>query len=326
MYHPGNRDPWKGRVDSLDDYDAFRWHQWMRPVDLDAPPSADEAPGGVALVGFACDEGVRRNQGRVGARSGPAAIRAESANLPCSFGPELRLYDAGDVSCDDGNLEAAQAELGRKVAAIVGRGWFPVVLGGGHETAYGHWLGHRSAGAAPAILNFDAHFDLRPYPSGGGSGSMFRQIADCLTADGQPFRYFCAGIQKRSNTVALFRDAARLDARWILARDIAEKGAAWTFPDIDAFAAESGRLMVTICLDVVSSAWAPGVSAPQALGIDPETLVRMLKRALASGAAVGVDLCETAPERERGDPTAALAATILFAVVNAVAELRGLSR
>ena len=43
MYHPGNRDPWKGRVDSLDDYDAFRWHQWMRPVDLDAPARQKDA-------------------------------------------------------------------------------------------------------------------------------------------------------------------------------------------------------------------------------------------------------------------------------------------
>ena len=336
MYRPGNGGAWKGRVDSAEDYDAFRWHQWIEPVDLEtsaAPGGGTEAPRGAgpagaaaAIIGFASDEGVRRNLGRPGARRGPAAIRAACANLPCSFEPAFRLYDAGDVECEGGALEEAQALLGEKVAAIRGRGWFPLVLGGGHETAYGHWLGHRAGGASPAVVNFDAHLDLRPYPDGGGSGSMFRQIADALAAEGKPFRYLCLGVQKRSNTVALFRDAERLGARWILARDLAEGGTASAFPEIDAFAAASGSLMATVCLDAVSSAWAPGVSAPQPLGLEPETLLRLLKRVLASGKAAGLDVCELSPAAEGPDPTASLAATILFAAVNAVAALAGLER
>ena len=339
MYHPGRSGAWKGRIDSTSDYDAFRWHQWAEPVDLDAPAGTaarqrDAAPRlGLAFLGFACDEGVRRNLGRPGARGGPAAIREAAANLPCSFDPALALYDAGDVECEDGRLEEAQALLGQKVAAIIARGWFPVVLGGGHETAYGHWLGQRSAKAAagrPAlrdgIISFDAHFDLRPYPDGGSSGSMFRQVADGLAREGERFRYLCLGIQKRSNTMALFRDAEALGADWLLALDLAEGGAAAAYPRIDAFLAGLDKVMVTICADVVSSAWAPGVSSPQALGIEPETLLRMLKRALASGKASGLDLCEVAPRVEGPDATASLAATILFAAVNALASNEGLDR
>src|SRR3546814_12115303 len=51
---------WHGRVDSVDDPEAFRWHQVVRAVE---PDSA----AGIALIGFACDEGVRRNGGRQGA-------------------------------------------------------------------------------------------------------------------------------------------------------------------------------------------------------------------------------------------------------------------
>ena len=334
MYHPGKAGAWKGRVDSTTDYDAFRWHQWVLPLDLDSAGPLPLREGGtipvagVAFIGFACDEGVRRNLGRPGARRGPAAIRAESANLPCSFDPGFALYDAGDVECEGAALEEAQALLGEKVAAILRLGLFPLVLGGGHETAYGHWLGHRRTHCAGrgAIINFDAHFDLRPYPDGGGSGSMFRQIADSLAASGEDFRYLCLGIQKRSNTVALFRDAETLGARWVLARDLAEGGAAIAYPEIDHFLASADRIMLTICADVVSSAWAPGVSSPQALGLEPETLLRMMKRVLASGKVAGLDLCEVSPREDGPDATASLASTIVFAVVNALAANAGLER
>jgi len=290
------------------------------------PKGSQEPRRGVAIIGFRCDEGIKRNQGRPGARFGPAAIRAEAANLPCSFDPSFALYDAGDVVCDGDDLETAQALLGAKVEAIRRRGWFPLVLGGGHETAFGHWLGQRGRAEDIGVLNFDAHLDMRPYPQGGSSGSMFRQIADELAASGRPFRYLCVGAQKRSNTLALFRDTAALGGRWLLAGDISERGAASTFPVIDDFIVRAGGLMITICIDVVSSAWAPGVSAPQPLGLDPETLLRILKHALASGKAVGMDLCELSPRAEGSAPTASLAATLLFAVVNTVAELAGLGR
>lgn len=338
MYHPCRSGAWKGRVDSTTDYDAFRWHQWVLPLDLDSALSPPLREGGtppaagVAFIGFVCDEGVRRNLGRPGARRGPAAIRTESANLPCSFDPAFALYDAGDVECEGGALEEAQALLGEKVAAILRLGLFPLVLGGGHETAYGHWLGQRGAYAAEraalrgGIINFDAHFDLRPYPDGGGSGSMFRQIADRLAASGEEFRYLCLGIQKRSNTVALFRDAEALGARWLLARDIAEDGVAVACPEIDRFLASCDRVMLTICADVVSSAWAPGVSSPQALGIEPEALLHMMKRVLASGKVRGLDLCEVSPREDGPDATASLASTIVFAAVNALAANLHLER
>lgn len=56
------------------------------------------------------------------------------------------------------------------------------------------------------ILNFDAHFDLRPYEKGTGtSGTMFRQIADYTREKGTEYAYYVMGIQKHSNTLSLFR-------------------------------------------------------------------------------------------------------------------------
>ena len=60
----------------------------MRPFDANFD-------GGAVLIGFPCDEGVRRNGGRVGAAAGPAALRAALANLPLldeAEHPRLQKY------------------------------------------------------------------------------------------------------------------------------------------------------------------------------------------------------------------------------------------
>ena len=57
---------WQGRVDAAEGALAPRWHQAMRPL------ARDTGAGTVVLIGFACDAGVPRNQGRTGAAGGPA--------------------------------------------------------------------------------------------------------------------------------------------------------------------------------------------------------------------------------------------------------------
>ena len=128
--------PWRGRVDRAEGPDALRWHQVVQPA------AAATAPG-IALLGFACDEGVRRNFGRPGAEEGPAALRRALGNLAWHGGPPL--LDAGDVTCAGGDLEGAQERLAAEVAALLRAGHRPIVLGGGHETAWGSFLGLATA-------------------------------------------------------------------------------------------------------------------------------------------------------------------------------------
>ena len=74
MHRPADLTLWHGRADAEEGPRALRWHQVIRPLaDGDAP--------GLALLGFACDAGVARNQGRAGAAEGPAALRRALANL-----------------------------------------------------------------------------------------------------------------------------------------------------------------------------------------------------------------------------------------------------
>ena len=115
------REDWRGRIDAADGDSGRRWHQVVEPLDA-------AARAGVALLGFMSDEGVARNQGRTGALEGPRALRRALAPLAYHAGRGTPLYDAGDVACEDHDLEGAQATLGAQVAGHLGRGHFPMLL------------------------------------------------------------------------------------------------------------------------------------------------------------------------------------------------------
>lgn len=92
------------------------------------------------MHGFAVDEGVKRNKGRVGAAAAPNVIRKNMSNFPV-VSPSLRLFDFGDIYCPDENLEKTQQSLADAVASGLLNKGKSIVLGGGHEVTYAHYSG-----------------------------------------------------------------------------------------------------------------------------------------------------------------------------------------
>lgn len=333
---------WKGRIDSVTLFDAFRWHQWIKPLNLEEPDPilpSDQTKLKIAFIGFCCDEGIRLNRGRHGASDGPDSIRKALSSLPCAFDQSLGLYDAGNILCDEESpLEESQAALAHAVTKLLELGCFPIVLGGGHELAFGHWSGlyqHLKSKHIPEplkIVNFDAHFDLRPYKadadhiaSGPSSGTMFRQIADVCEEDQSPFDYLCIGVQKRGNTVDLFKAARALGTEYWLAVDLVGESIESQVEKLSHSVADAKHMYVTLCTDVIASSFAPGVSAPQPLGLHPEMVTQMIKSLIRTGNVLGFDVAEVSPRFDHDNVTASLASTVIFAVVTELAELHGLA-
>ena len=102
---------------------------------------------------------------------------------------------------------------------------------------------------------------------------MFRQIADICRAEKVPYRYMPLGIQRHSNTVQLFKTAKALGVDYILAKELQPANYAAVLERVDTFLYQCKTAYITICTDVFSSAFAPGVSATQSFGADPETAV-----------------------------------------------------
>jgi formiminoglutamase len=310
-------DAWRdGRVDAAEGPLARRWHQVMRSW-----PAATEA-GCIVLNGFACDAGVARNQGRVGAAEGPTAIRRALVNMPVHAAG--RLADAGDVACSGDALEAAQAELALRLAAQLRQSAFPLSLGGGHEIAVASFDGlaahlEGDGVARIGVVNFDAHFDLRRADRP-NSGTPFLQIADRCAARGWPFAYACLGISRYANTQALFERARALGVLWlddetIDAPPVAAEALARFVADVD-------HVYLTVCLDVFPAAVAPGVSAPAARGVALSTVEPLVDAVVASGKLRLADVAEMNPRFDVDGRTATVAARLVARIANGVARGR----
>lgn len=295
---------WHGRVDGADGPHALRWHQMVKPLTRDCKP-------GIVLIGFACDEGVRRNQGRVGARDGPQAIRAALADL--AWHQDRPIYDAGDVICDDRDMEGAQQELAEVVASSITAGHRPLILGGGHETAWGTFQGIVAAkpGVSVGVINIDAHLDLRAdEPS--NSGTPFHQIAKWSSASGRPFRYLCLGVSKPSNTRALFERMAAFGAECVFDSDFSPLDRPGPRAQIDAFLGIVEHIHLSVDLDVLPAGTMPAVSAPAARGVQLETVESLLSRILGSGKVSAMDLVELNPSFDIDHHGARVAARIAW--------------
>lgn len=308
LYSPTtDHSTWAGRADAKPA--EYVW-QIMQCLDLNTLPA--HLTSGYALLGFESDAGVARNQGNPGAHEGPMSFRRTLAKLPVHSA--LNLYDAGNVQCLANKLEEAQTELAIQVNRILSHNLTPIVIGGGHETAWGHFQGlaRHYPKADMAILNFDAHFDLRPLIDDkfGSSGTPFRQIHDLLALTNRPFNYYCAGIQPFSNTESLFHYAHANHVKYLLAENIHAKPHDLRF--IERIIQSHQHIYVSICLDVFSAALAPGVSAPQPLGISANWVIDALKLLRASGKVISLDIVELAPAYDVNNITAKLAAMLLM--------------
>jgi formiminoglutamase len=316
-YLPPDPNQWRGRTDIPDKSCFF---QIMRMLNLLEEKNFDvQAEHCFALVGFRCDEGIRRNHGRVGAIEGPAAIRQALGKLPVQK-DNFIFYDAGSVTCADGDLEASQRALGEVVALLLEHKIKPVILGGGHELVWGHYQGiaRQFPQNSLGIISFDAHFDMRPLlPKNlGSSGTSFLQIAEAHETAQRKFDYNVIGVQHAGNIRSLFETARHYETHVILADELHRGEQEKCIDFIDRVVDQNEMVYVSISLDVFSAAVAPGVSSSQPLGVWPWHIIPLIRQLAASGKVVSYDISELSPRYDIDQRTAKLAATLIYELVH----------
>ena len=320
MYKSPDKSIWRGRTDSYDGPDGLRWHHMVQMLDLSRPLPPSLQKRRFALLGFCSDEGVRKNLGRKGASEGPGAIRKMAANISWSLDESTGLYDAGDIICPNGNLETVQRLLGQKVAALLDTGYMPVLLGGGHEIAFGHFLvlyAH-CPDKKIGIINIDAHFDLRHDPHAPTSGTPFLQIARFMEQEGKPFHYMCMGIQPTGNTRALYKTAHEKGVKYLEANTLFRLSTGEIHHFIQQFISQLDVVYLTVDLDSIDGAFAPGVSAPCVMGLSPQQVAELIRIIIATGKVISCDIAEMSPPYDQDDRTARLAANFIYRIIKEV--------
>lgn len=311
-YHPTQPAVWTGRATAPHETAAY-WYQLVQCLDyaVDAIPAAT-----VALIGYACDEGVKRNQGRIGAAEGPVVIRTRLGKVANHVNDKL-VIDLGDVICEDDNMEACQKTYAELITAMIQQNTLPIGLGGGHDIAFGSFMGVWNAVKTKerhrvGIINFDAHFDLREPTGLGNSGTPFKQILDGF---GEAVNYYAIGIQRAANTAGLFKTAEADNVHYLEIDECTDEKVGDL---LQKAILANDYLYITIDLDGFSSAYAPGVSAPSPMGFNPAFVLKWVTTLLASKKVVTCDLAELNPGLDRDNSTANLAARLIELIVKLV--------
>lgn len=311
-YKPPSKKLWSGRQDGPG---AERFHEVVQLVDMHGAIPKSSERSAYAIVGFASDEGVKRNLGRTGASQGPKAIREALAKLPAHGNDQWVLYDVGDVTCTDGNLEEAQEALAMLVALLLVQNIRPIVLGGGHEVAWGSYLGlmKHDPEQECAILNFDAHYDIRPLLVGklGTSGTSFKQMAMHREKSMKTYDYTCIGVQPLGSTKVLFDEAKKLGVKTLYAEEVHADHGKTSEKVVKEIVVRSSSIFLSLDMDVFAAAFAPGVSAPQPLGLLPSQLLSTFTLLGQTQKVSVFVVAEVSPPHDIQNQTAALAASMI---------------
>lgn len=255
-----------------------------------------------AILGLPDDEGVRLNGGRPGAQGGPQALRAALARYGAA---EAALNPAFPATCDAGDVVSGQTleETHARVLAAAGalheRGIVPVGIGGGHDLTFPFVHAAANAHGPLEVVYLDPHLDVRAER---GSGMPFRALVEAGAARGLHIQGYSAFANSREHRAWFDEAGGRVD-------DLQPDGS-WP----------AGPLAVSLDLDVIDQAFAPGVSATNPCGWCPARASAWVRAAGRHPGVVCFDIMELNPAFDPHGRTARLAAHLLLEFVAGLAE------
>ncbi|HLE47891.1 MAG TPA: formimidoylglutamase [Candidatus Thermoplasmatota archaeon] len=265
----------------------------------------DEKLPDFALLGVPFDGAVI---GRKGAAEGPAAIRdALRYSSSYSFEEDVDLYgmsvgDIGDVIVPSDNVARAQVQISEALEAVWKGGAQPLILGGDNSITFAavRALAQRTTGKV-GIIDFDAHHDVRVPKNGPTSGTPYYQIVEELAGKVDPKNIAQVGLRRFANSKMYREWATRKGIRQFSMKEIRRNGFTGVLESaLEATTDGVEALYVSLDMDVVDQAWAPGVSSPSPDGLTPRDVFDGVQAAANRSLCKGFEVVETAPSL---DPT-----------------------
>lgn len=283
----------------------------------------------LGIIGVPYDKAVSLGGGREGARLAPTAIREVLKKYGTTFNIErtieisdLNIVDFGDVAVTE-DIEEMHERITSAVDSLLTKGILPIVVGGGHDISIGtiralSMFHSRKIGG----INIDAHFDVREIIDNRiTSGTPFRKLLDLEFLKGENFVemgahdnlnsriYYDYLMSKRVSVFTLSETAAGISRIMKKALEIAGSNTRAAFVSID--------------IDSVAQCFAPGSSAPDAWGFNPEQIRELAFLAGASKAVKLLDIVEINPRFDEDNRTARLGASIIISFLNGFKMRRG---
>lgn len=263
--------------------------------------TSDVPDRGVVLAGEPYDGAVI---GRKGAAEGPAAIRRELASMKANaFGQDglPPITDIGDLDVTGDEVRAVQETVTGQTAEVHGQDRFPVFIGGDNSLSFANARPLLDGGGDVAVVSLDAHLDCREVEWEPSSGTPYRQLIgeglDTLVVAGA--RHF--------ETSTVYEDFLRDSGGTILTAERFREPLELV-DDIKAAMAGHDTVHLSLDMDVIDAAAAPGVSAPTPGGPSPREVFEVIRRLTADERVTGFEVVECAPPLDRDGLTVKAAA------------------
>ncbi|AUI57764.1 agmatinase [Amycolatopsis sp. BJA-103] len=279
----------------------------------------------VAVVGVPFDAGVSY---RPGARFGPSALR-EASRLLRPYHPELdvspfaekQVVDAGDIALNPFNIGEAIETLQQEAEALTAGGTRLVTVGGDHTIALPLLRAAAKKHGPVALLHFDAHLDTwdtyfgEPYTH----GTPFRRASEEGLLDTEALSH--VGTRGPLYGKRDLEEDRRLGFGIVTSGDVMRRGVAET---VDALRQRIGGrpLYISVDIDVLDPAHAPGTGTPEAGGMTSRELLEIL-RGLRDCNLVGADVVELAPAYDHAEITAIAASHVAYDLVSLLSLGKG---
>lgn len=268
----------------------------------------------VAVLGAPFDGGTTF---RAGPRYGPGAIRDASLllrpyndALDVSPFAERQVVDAGDASPNPGDIIAAHRAIEQEAASLHGAGARVLGLGGDHSVSLPLVRAAAATHGPLSLLQLDAHTDT--WDSYFGSklthGTIFRRAVEEGVVAGD--RSVQIGLRGSLYSPGDYADNAALGFTTLLARDLDAAGVAGAV----ALAIEHlrGPVYITVDIDCLDPAYAPGTGTPEAGGLTSRELLAILRGLAGKVNVVAADVVEVSPPYDPAGVTAVAAANVTY--------------
>ncbi|HEY2552904.1 MAG TPA: agmatinase [Streptosporangiaceae bacterium] len=276
----------------------------------------------VAVLGVPFDNGVSY---RPGARFGPMAVRQASRHLRpghhvelgCTPFSTIQVVDAGDVPVTPFAIDAAMQQITSHADELIRGDRTVIAVGGDHTVALPMLRSVVREHGPVALIHFDAHLDTWDtyFEAPVTHGTIFRRaFEENLLIEDHSIH---VGIRGPIYGEADLTDDAGFGFAAIRASDIDTIGVPGA---LDAITRRVGDLPVylSIDIDVLDPAFAPGTGTPEAGGLTNRELLRVL-RGLGGVHLVGADVVEVAPAYDHAEITSIAAATVIFDLITLLA-------
>jgi formiminoglutamase len=271
------------------------------------------------IIGIPDHQAVLALGGRLGSVNGPEAFRKAFLRLKGRFSFQTELEDCGDVPGITSDVALNHKKASQFIFGQVQGRKKSIIIGGSHDHGYSHLdgifksLARSSKNRVPRVgcINIDAHLDVRKPAPLISSGSPFYLALESKIL--HPKRFIEFGIQSHCNGPELWDYAESKKVEIVLFKKLRQGVAVTVFKKkLKKLCEQSDSVVISLDLDALASAYAPGVSAPQAEGFTAMEIIEMIEFAGMQRKVISLGIFELNPKYDEDNKTARLAATVAF--------------